>query len=99
MSRLDVEIHSMMMLQHPNVVSLYEVMESDSFVYLVMEVCDGGTLLGVIGDYGEGLEESVARFYFEQLMEGLNYCHQQVRHLYPPAAFMAGVLSVEPTVI
>ena len=38
LSRLEVEIRVMMMLHHPNVVELEEVLEGDSHVYFVMEV-------------------------------------------------------------
>lgn len=44
-----------MMLRHPNVVQLYEVLESEEEVFLVMELCGGGTLY-------DQLEEHVASY-------------------------------------
>lgn len=32
------------MLQHKNIASLYKVLESDAFVFFIMELCQGGTL-------------------------------------------------------
>ncbi len=36
------EIDIMCMLDHPNIVTLEEIYESDSIIYLVTEVCNGG---------------------------------------------------------
>eukprot|EP00276_Gloeochaete_wittrockiana_P003571 CAMPEP_0184659198 /NCGR_PEP_ID=MMETSP0308-20130426/28714_1 /TAXON_ID=38269 /ORGANISM="Gloeochaete witrockiana, Strain SAG 46.84" /LENGTH=752 /DNA_ID=CAMNT_0027098847 /DNA_START=254 /DNA_END=2512 /DNA_ORIENTATION=+ len=76
MSRLDVEIKAMMMLRHPNVVRLEEVLETEDNVCLVMELCGGGSL------YEQSMltpehpfDEDLARFYFMQLVDGLAYCH------------------------
>lgn len=44
MSRVDVEIKAMLMLHHPNIVRLLEVLETDTHVYFVMELCGGGPL-------------------------------------------------------
>lgn len=63
------EINAMMMLHHTNVVAVKEVMESDSHVYLVMELCTGGALSSHINPQ-KPLEEPVARYYFAQLMSG-----------------------------
>ena len=38
LSRLDTEIRIMMMLHHPNIVELEEVLESETNVFFVMEV-------------------------------------------------------------
>lgn len=38
-------MQAMMMLKHPSVVQLEELQEDQNFVYLVMELCGGGTLL------------------------------------------------------
>ena len=74
MSRLDVEIQSMQMLKHKNVVQLYEVLEDDDYVYLVIELCGGGSLYEHLKD--KPFDENLARYYFDQLIDGLSYCHQ-----------------------
>jgi serine/threonine protein kinase len=38
------------MLQHPNVVSLDEVLQTDEHVFLVMELCGGGCLFDALPD-------------------------------------------------
>jgi len=74
MSRLDTEIQAMQMLKHKNVVQLYEVLEDDEYVYLVIELCGGGSLYEHIKD--KPFDEKLARYYFNQLIDGLSYCHQ-----------------------
>ncbi|KAG2389195.1 hypothetical protein C9374_014595 [Naegleria lovaniensis] len=74
MSRLDIEIQAMQMLKHKNVVQLYEVLEDDEYVYLVIELCGGGSLYEHIKD--KPFDEKLARYYFNQLVDGLSYCHE-----------------------
>ena len=75
MSRVDKEIQAMLVLSHPNIVTLHKVLQSESEVYLVMEYCSGGTL----ADYVtlKPLFEDLARFYFTQVVEGVRYCHSR----------------------
>ncbi|PRP84078.1 SNF-related serine/threonine-protein kinase [Planoprotostelium fungivorum] len=73
MSRVDQEIKAMLMLDHPNIVKLHEVLESDTNVFFVMELCGGGNLSNHI-DEGP-LAEEVARYYFVQLVKAVHYCH------------------------
>ncbi|GMH42057.1 hypothetical protein BSKO_09976 [Bryopsis sp. KO-2023] len=63
-------------LNHPNVVDLKEVMASRDKIYMVMELLTGGELFDKIAEEGPMLE-SEARVIFQQLIEGLEYCHRQ----------------------
>jgi Ca2+-binding EF-hand superfamily protein len=75
LSRLDVEVRAMMMLKHPTIVELEEVLENEDSVFFVMELLGGGSL----ADYVDvkPLSEDLARTYFATLVEGLAYCHAQ----------------------
>jgi len=44
MFSLETEVGNLQLLDHPNIVKLYEHYEDDSFVYLVMDFCSGGEL-------------------------------------------------------
>lgn len=74
LSSLDTEITAMMLLQHPHIVKLDQVQEDDQNVFFVMELCGGGN----ISDYldGKPISEMLARFYFQQIVEGVEYCHE-----------------------
>ena len=75
MSRIDREVEAMVLLDHPTVVTCWEVLETESNICLVVEYCAGGH----IGDYispTRPMTESAARFYFTQLIDGLSYCHE-----------------------
>ena len=39
-------------MDHPNIVKLYETYEDKDFVYMVMEICDGGELFFLIDEKG-----------------------------------------------
>eukprot|EP00762_Andalucia_godoyi_P005701 ANDGO_06448.mRNA.1 5'-AMP-activated protein kinase catalytic subunit alpha-1 len=75
MSRIDTEVAIMTRLHHENVVELYDVVVDNNFVYLCMELCGGGALSDYVsGDIG-GLPSGIARWYFVQLVQGVQYCH------------------------
>ncbi|DAZ92424.1 TPA: hypothetical protein N0F65_000208 [Lagenidium giganteum] len=64
---------------HENVLKLFDVLEfvqaSKSTIFLVLELAGGGELFDRIRS-DNGVEESVARAYFSQLLSGVLYCHQ-----------------------
>ncbi len=50
-SRLDSlrnEVNIMKMLDHPNVVKLFEIFEEENMLHLVLEMCDGGDLFDFV---------------------------------------------------
>ena len=40
-------------LNHPNIVCLEEVYESDAYIFLVQELCQGGKLFDCLGEQPE----------------------------------------------
>lgn len=64
---------------HENVLKLYDVLEyvqpSKSTIFLVLELAAGGELFDRIRSEN-GVDESVARGYFTQLLSGVLFCHQ-----------------------
>eukprot|EP01064_Diplonema_japonicum_P026907 TRINITY_DN3851_c0_g1_i1.p1 TRINITY_DN3851_c0_g1~~TRINITY_DN3851_c0_g1_i1.p1 ORF type:complete len:311 (+),score=48.74 TRINITY_DN3851_c0_g1_i1:116-1048(+) len=74
------EIAIMKSLKHKHVVDLCEVLQTSNNIYLVMELVDGGELFRKIRPDG-GMQEEIARRYFQQLICAMHYCHnQQVAH-------------------
>lgn len=66
----------MKLVQHPNVVRLYEVIDTQTKLYLVLELGDGGDLYDYIMKHDGGLNEDLARKYFCQILRAITYCHQ-----------------------
>ncbi|XP_017484329.1 PREDICTED: SNF-related serine/threonine-protein kinase isoform X2 [Rhagoletis zephyria] len=70
------EVRCMKLVQHPNVVRLYEVIDTPTKLYLVLELGDGGDLYDYIMKHEGGLSEEFARKYFKQILRAITYCHQ-----------------------
>ncbi|KFB45355.1 AGAP001752-PA-like protein [Anopheles sinensis] len=70
------EVRCMKLVQHPNVVRLYEVIDTQTKLYLILELGDGGDLYDYIMRHETGLSESLAREYFRQIVRAISYCHQ-----------------------
>ncbi|CAM9259429.1 unnamed protein product, partial [Ectocarpus sp. 12 AP-2014] len=73
-SQVKKEITTMKKLDHPTIVRIVEVLMSHSHLYLVLEFARGGELFTKLAKQGR-MSESVARRYFQQVMNALNYCH------------------------
>jgi len=71
-----MEIDIMKELDHPNIIKLFEVFEDSRFVYLVMELCEGGELFDKIIECTH-FTESTAKYYFRQMMQALSYIHNK----------------------
>lgn len=74
------EIDLLCTLDHPNIIKLYEVYETEDFIYLVMERCTGGELFDKILNKIESEQkftEKEAAGFFKQIMSAVNYCHKK----------------------
>ncbi|KAK3671517.1 serine/threonine-protein kinase gin4 [Recurvomyces mirabilis] len=72
---LEREIAVMKLMEHPNIVRLYDVWENRNELYLIMEYVDGGELFHYV-DERKGLEENEAVYIFRQIVSALLYCHR-----------------------
>ena len=72
--RLAKEIKLLKLLNHPNVIRLYEVLHTPSEILMVMEYVDGGDLLEVLNSRTRFTEMEV-RHIFCQICAGVSFCH------------------------
>lgn len=69
------EVRCMKLVQHPHVVRLYEVIDTQTKLYLILELGDGGDMYDYIMKHDGGLDVDLARMYFRQIVEAISYCH------------------------
>ncbi|XP_074564235.1 serine/threonine-protein kinase SAPK10-like [Curcuma longa] len=74
------EIINHRLLRHPNIIRFKEVILTPTHLAIVMEYASGGELFERICNAGR-FSEDEARFFFQQLISGVSYCHSmQVCH-------------------
>jgi serine/threonine protein kinase len=70
------EIHHHRELHHPHVVQLYEIIATESSIWLVTELCSGGELFDYLVEKGR-LTEEETRIIFGQLCLAVAYVHNK----------------------
>jgi len=76
LNKLFREVRIMKMLHHPNVVQLFEVIETDRTLHLVMEYANGGEVFDYLVAHGR-MKEREARTKFRQIVSAVQYMHQK----------------------
>lgn len=71
------EIKILRLFMHPHIIRLYEVIETPTDIYVVMEYVRGGELFDHIVEKGR-LPEDEARHFFQQIISGVEYCHRNM---------------------
>ncbi|ELR13641.1 protein kinase [Acanthamoeba castellanii str. Neff] len=77
LARIKRELRVMTVLDHPNIVKLYQVIDTPETTCIVMEFCSGGDLYDYISTYRR-LSVPNALKLFRQIVAGLLYCHQHL---------------------
>lgn len=73
---LEAEIVNHSLLRHPHVVQFREVFLTPEYVCIVMEYANGGSLFDLVRTQ-KRLKETQARWFFQQLILALDYCHRR----------------------
>ena len=72
---IEREIVIMKLIDHPNIMRLYDVWETSTELYLILEYVEGGELFDYLCKRGR-LSTSEALSYFQQIIAAINYCHR-----------------------
>mmetsp|Transcript_62083 Transcript_62083/g.114371 ORF Transcript_62083/g.114371 Transcript_62083/m.114371 type:complete len:505 (-) Transcript_62083:82-1596(-) len=82
LDRFKQEIAIMKIMDHPNIIKLYESFEDHRNIYLVLELCTGGELFDRIleeaerhGVEGQAFDERGAANYMQQILGAMRYLH------------------------
>ena len=73
-SKIKKEINILRRLHHKNIIQLYEIIESENNLYIVMEYCEGKELFDYIVKRKRLTEREACR-YFQQIINGVEYLH------------------------
>jgi serine/threonine protein kinase len=69
---VDLEIQILKQLDHPNIIKLIDIFEDDKYLFLVIELMEGGELNDIIS---ERLKEEDAKELIRLLIDAIRYCH------------------------
>ncbi|KII87421.1 hypothetical protein PLICRDRAFT_112541 [Plicaturopsis crispa FD-325 SS-3] len=72
---IEREIVIMKLIDHPNIMRLYDVWETSTELYLVLEYVEGGELFDYLCSKGR-LSTTEALKYFQQIIIAIDYCHR-----------------------
>ncbi|ERE68841.1 sperm motility kinase Z-like protein [Cricetulus griseus] len=70
------EVRIMKRMNHPNIISLFQVIETEQNIFLILELADGRELWDWIQQVGY-LQEGIARKIFKQILHAMCYCHDR----------------------
>lgn len=76
-SKIRREIQNLKLFRHPHIIKLYQVINTPSDIFMVMEYVSGGELFDHIVKNGR-LSENEARKFFQQIISGVAYCHRHM---------------------
>ena len=86
--RFKNESKAISLLNHPNIVKVYDVSVSDHLQYIVMEYVDGMTLREYLNERGGKLTSRETVHFISQILKALDHAHRNgveipVRHIFP----------------
>ena len=67
------EVELLRLVDHPQIIRMYEWFEDKANIYIIMDLCEGGELFDKISSVGH-FDEQVAAKLFKNMMNAVNYC-------------------------
>ena len=75
--KLSREINILKVMAHPHVIRMYELIDSPTELFMIMEYVSGGELFDYIV-HKVRLRESESRRLFQQIISGVEFCHSHM---------------------
>jgi 5'-AMP-activated protein kinase catalytic alpha subunit len=69
------EINILKISNHPHIIRLFDVINTSTDIFVIMEYITGGELFDYIAGKGRLCEDEARRF-FQQMISGVDYCHK-----------------------
>ena len=76
LKRVESEISILKIVKHKNIISLYEILETQKKIYLIMEYCEKGELFDYIVNQKK-LSENQACIFFQEIIDTIEYLNNQ----------------------
>jgi len=70
------EVDILKQIKHPYIISIHDVIETDRWLYIVLELATGGDLFRSLESRAK-FSETDAKRIFKQILEGLKYLHNE----------------------
>ncbi|AFZ81659.1 protein kinase domain-containing protein [Theileria equi strain WA] len=77
MGKLSREITAISGLYHPNIIQLYELIDTPDTLFIIMEYVDGGELFEYVSQKSR-LREVEAIRLFRQILSAVDFCHRRM---------------------
>ncbi|BES87773.1 maternal embryonic leucine zipper [Nesidiocoris tenuis] len=74
LSRVLSEVEALKSLTHQHITQVYEVINSEDYIFIIMEYCSGGELFDYIVN-NKRLSEAEARSFFRQILSAVAFLH------------------------
>ena len=74
--QVKTEIDILKIAKHPNIIQLYDVLENENYIYIIMEYCAGGDLFSYIEKRGFRLPETRAAEIIHKLSTAVFFLHE-----------------------
>ena len=78
---LDNEVQILREISNENIIKLFEVKETTNYIYLVLELCNGGDLSHCLTEYQKTyhkpFSEEIVQYLMKQIVSGIKYLHNK----------------------